>query len=175
MPKTQPVGKAQQIILEALGRNAESFQEAEKIFKDLRIIVTPVRQGHDSVPHVSLHHLQGVTVDNLNEMREVNTPYSPELVRIVQWMRGTDQQIILNPDTVPGIVTQAQEDAKKYGYRHLSPGSLTAEELFQSGKHWQSIFTEERTSYTVSEQALYKKAWARQYCQEYDNYWAGGD
>src|SRR2546430_528825 len=94
MPKPYPVGKAQQIILDALGRDVESFQEAEKIFADLRIIVTPVRQGHDSVPHVSLNHLQGVTVDNLNEMREINEPYSSELVKIVQIIHSDTLQMI---------------------------------------------------------------------------------
>ncbi|OLB44108.1 MAG: hypothetical protein AUG51_22200 [Acidobacteria bacterium 13_1_20CM_3_53_8] len=175
MPKPYPVGKAQQIILDALGRDVESFQEAEKIFADLRIIVTPVRQGHDSVPHVSLNHLQGVTVDNLNEMREINEPYSSELVKIVQWMDTVDQQIILHPEIIPEVVIHAQKDAKGYGYHHLQPGSLTAEELFEKAQHWLRIFSEERTSYSPGEKALYRKEWSRQYCREFEDYWSGGD
>lgn len=54
MTREYPVGKAQEIILNALGLEADSFQEAEQIFNNHGIIVVATRQGRRSVPEVYL-------------------------------------------------------------------------------------------------------------------------
>lgn len=51
--KTSP-GKAQQIILDALGIQAQSFGHANGIFNALGIAVTPKRVGRRSVPEVTV-------------------------------------------------------------------------------------------------------------------------
>lgn len=48
-----PPGKAQQIILDALGVKAESFGHANGIFNALGISVNPKRVGRKSVPEVT--------------------------------------------------------------------------------------------------------------------------
>lgn len=49
-----PVGKAQQIILDALGMTASGATSANELFEELGIIVRPVRKGRQSVPEVTL-------------------------------------------------------------------------------------------------------------------------
>jgi len=49
-----PVGKAQQMVLDALGLTAKDFSEASKIFEDLGISVGSKRQGRSSVPVVTV-------------------------------------------------------------------------------------------------------------------------
>lgn len=52
MAKHYPVGKAQQTILDALDLEAETFIEAEAVFKEHGLSVVPVRRGRRSVPEV---------------------------------------------------------------------------------------------------------------------------
>lgn len=49
-----PVGKAQQVILDALGERASTFQQAEAVFSRLGIVVAARRDGRRSVPVVKL-------------------------------------------------------------------------------------------------------------------------
>ena len=53
MAKDYPVGKAQQMVLDALGIKASGYSEAERIFSDLGIKVTSKRVGRSSVPVVT--------------------------------------------------------------------------------------------------------------------------
>ena len=47
-----PVGKAQQMVLDALGLKAGDFSEANQVFESLGITVTSKREGRSSVPVV---------------------------------------------------------------------------------------------------------------------------
>ena len=76
MNKEFPVGKAQQMVLDAIGMTAENAREAEKIFEDLNIVVLPVRQGKTSVPHV------GLTTRNMTG----DDSYSRKIDALKQWM-----------------------------------------------------------------------------------------
>ena len=49
-----PVGKAQQMVLDALGLTARDFSEANDIFKKLGIVVGSKRQGRSTVPVVTV-------------------------------------------------------------------------------------------------------------------------
>ena len=54
MARNYPVGKVQQMVLDALNITAKDFSEAERIFKDLGIAVGSKRQGRSSVPVVTV-------------------------------------------------------------------------------------------------------------------------
>lgn len=49
-----PVGKAQQIVLNALGLKASGATSANALFEELGLAVRPVRQGRASVPEITL-------------------------------------------------------------------------------------------------------------------------
>lgn len=49
-----PVGKAQQIVLDALGMRAAGATSANELFETLGLRVFPVRQGRSSVPQIHL-------------------------------------------------------------------------------------------------------------------------
>ena len=54
-----PVGKAQRMVLEALGLNADSYSEAEELFVQRGLIVKAIRQGRKSVPAITLMDTEG--------------------------------------------------------------------------------------------------------------------
>ena len=49
-----PVGKAQQVVLDALGMEANGASSANALFERLGLVVRPVRQGRTSVPEITL-------------------------------------------------------------------------------------------------------------------------
>lgn len=49
-----PVGKAQQIVLDSLNITATGYSDAERIFKNLGLIVTSKREGRRSVPSITV-------------------------------------------------------------------------------------------------------------------------
>lgn len=49
-----PVGKAQQVVLDALGLTAAGMTSANALFESLGLIVRPVRQGRASVPQITI-------------------------------------------------------------------------------------------------------------------------
>lgn len=49
-----PVGKAQQIVLDALGLEAAGATSANELFESLGLVVRPVRQGRTSVPEIMI-------------------------------------------------------------------------------------------------------------------------
>lgn len=49
-----PVGKAQQIVLNALGLRASGATSADALFEELGLVVRPVRRGRASVPEITL-------------------------------------------------------------------------------------------------------------------------
>ena len=54
-----PIGKAQRMVLEALGLNADGFSEAKAMLRDRGLIVTSKRQGRKSVPSIKLMDTEG--------------------------------------------------------------------------------------------------------------------
>lgn len=49
-----PVGKAQQVVLDALGLKATGMTGANELFESLGLVVRPVRQGRASVPQITI-------------------------------------------------------------------------------------------------------------------------
>lgn len=49
-----PVGKAQRVVLDALGLNARGAKSADELFESLGLIVRPVRRGRASVPAITI-------------------------------------------------------------------------------------------------------------------------
>lgn len=54
-----PVGKAQQMVLDALGLTATGFGDAERIFNEIGIAVASKREGRTSVPVVTNRQIAG--------------------------------------------------------------------------------------------------------------------
>jgi hypothetical protein len=87
MAKDYPVGKAQQMVLDALNIKAASFQEAEKAFNEIGITVTAVRQGRTSVPQVSRKETSGGGWNAGGDGESYEIDYkSADLNKVAQWM-----------------------------------------------------------------------------------------
>lgn len=85
--RQHPVGKAQKVILDALALEADSFQEADKIFADYGLAVSPVRQGRRSVPAVHLLSTVGGGLNDFGEGEEYDIQYKDiDLKPIAEWM-----------------------------------------------------------------------------------------
>lgn len=54
MARNYPVGKAQQMVLDALNITARDFSEAKQIFENLGIVVASKREGRSSVPVITI-------------------------------------------------------------------------------------------------------------------------
>lgn len=54
MKKQYPVGKAQQMVLDALGITATDFSDAEAKFAELGIVVSSKREGRTSIPQITI-------------------------------------------------------------------------------------------------------------------------
>jgi len=52
--KDYPVGKAQQMVLDALNVTATGHGDAKKIFEDLGLVVSSKREGRKSVPSITV-------------------------------------------------------------------------------------------------------------------------
>ena len=59
MARDYPVGKAQQMVLDALGITASGFGEAQDAFDKLGIVVNSQRQGRKSVPAITVKSRHG--------------------------------------------------------------------------------------------------------------------
>lgn len=57
--RTTPVGVAQGKVLNAIGKAAADWQEAEQIFSDLGITVSAKRVGRSSEPVVEFYGIRG--------------------------------------------------------------------------------------------------------------------
>ncbi len=80
-------GKAQQIILDALGIEAENYAHAEEIFKALGIGVVAVRAGRRSVPRVGLLNRAGGATNKFGEGEEWEAIEPPcDLSAIAEWI-----------------------------------------------------------------------------------------
>lgn len=85
--KTAP-GKAQQVILDALEIEAESFGHANAIFEAIGIQVSPVRQGRRSVPEVSIHRESGSqrNLDGDFDTWDYSNADGLDLSALAEWM-----------------------------------------------------------------------------------------
>ena len=54
-----PVGKAQQMVLDALGLTADGSGDANRIFESLGLIVASKREGRKSVPSITVLDREG--------------------------------------------------------------------------------------------------------------------
>jgi hypothetical protein len=79
-------GKAQQIILDALGIEAECHAHANQIFKALGITVIAVRQGRRSIPIVHMASLEGGGLNREGEGEYWNLTPDVDLSAIKEWM-----------------------------------------------------------------------------------------
>ncbi len=87
MAHEYPVGKAQAMVLAALGKTAGSFQEAEQTFERLGIVVTSKRAGRSVVPVVSLREREGGGRNAWGEGESWTISYEPcDLTPLAQWM-----------------------------------------------------------------------------------------
>lgn len=85
--RTHQVGKAQKIILDALGLEADSFQEADKIFAKHGLVVIPVRQGRKSVPSVKQLPATAGGFNIHGEGEAWTNEYEPlDLSKISEWL-----------------------------------------------------------------------------------------
>ena len=106
--KAYEVGKAQKMVLDALNKKAESFQDAERIFEELNIVVIPVRVGRTSVPHVSLSTRRMAAGDS----------YSSSLAVLAQWMDESDAAMVTPKavETVDEVAETSTGGAKQQVY-----------------------------------------------------------
>ena len=82
-----PIGKAQRMVIEALGLNAETFAEAEEMFANRGLIVKAVRQGRRSVPSITLMDTDGGAMNSDGEGESWDIEYEDyDKEAITQWL-----------------------------------------------------------------------------------------
>ena len=87
MAKDYPVGKAQKMVLDALGLTASGFSDAERIFDEIGIAVVAVRQGRTSVPQVHRKENTGGGWNAGGDGESFEISYKDaDLSKISQWM-----------------------------------------------------------------------------------------
>jgi len=88
MQHSYPVGRAQGMVLMALGRNdIDTFQEAEAFFAQIGITVTPVRQGRTSIPSITRKASTGGGFNAYGEGETYEIEYEKiDFSKIEQWM-----------------------------------------------------------------------------------------
>lgn len=88
MSHMYPVGRAQSIVLDALGRNdIETYQDAEAFFQRIGITVIPVRQGRSTVPSIKRCASVGGGFNDWGEGETYEIGYEKiDFSKIEQWM-----------------------------------------------------------------------------------------
>lgn len=87
MAKDYPVGKAQKMVLDALGLSADGFTEANQLFSDHGLVVSSKREGKISVPQVHLKETNGGAFNADGEGESWTVSYkNVDLSKIAQWM-----------------------------------------------------------------------------------------
>lgn len=84
--RNYPVGKAQEVILEALGLQATTFQEAKEIFEQMGIVVSSRREGRRSVPVVTVKDRFGGAMTAGGDGVEYRRYENIDLTPIQQWI-----------------------------------------------------------------------------------------
>ena len=87
MADSYPVGKAQQMVLDALGLKASSFQEANAVFESIGIVVASKREGRSSVPQITVNGSVGGDFNAWGEGEtwEIET-VKVDLSNVSQWI-----------------------------------------------------------------------------------------
>ena len=85
MAKQTPVGKAQQMVLDALNLKAESWNEACAIFSRIGIVVGAKRVGRTSVPVITVDRYGG-GFNAYGEGESWTKGDNTDLTPIKQWM-----------------------------------------------------------------------------------------
>lgn len=87
MSKDYPVGKAQQMVLDALGLAADGFSEADQLFAEHGLVVSSKREGRASVPVVRLMETAGGGWNVGGDGESYSISYKNiDLSKIAQWM-----------------------------------------------------------------------------------------
>ncbi len=87
MSKRQyPVGKAQQMVLDALGLTATGNGHAQEIFKSLGLVVSSKRIGRKSVPSISLIDANVGGMHNGDGWSDTVEFESVDLDKVSQWI-----------------------------------------------------------------------------------------
>jgi len=81
-----PVGKAQSMVLKALGKSAATFVEAERIFEELGLVVTSKRQGRETVPVVTVKDRLGGGMTEYGEGETYEAYPEFDTTPIAQWI-----------------------------------------------------------------------------------------
>ncbi len=82
-----PVGKAQKMVLDALGVSIDTYDGAEAFFERIGIIVTPVRQGRKSIPSIKMRETVGGGFNAYGEGETYEIDYQHvDLTPLQQWM-----------------------------------------------------------------------------------------
>ena len=81
-----PVGKAQQMILDALELTAAGATDAEKIFERLGLVVTSKRQGRKSVPSITRRETETGGMHNGDGWSQTIEFDAVDFDAIAQWM-----------------------------------------------------------------------------------------
>lgn len=85
-----PVGKAQQIVLDALGLKAVGATSANELFESLGLVVRPVRQGRTSVPEITIkgRYAGGFTAEgDGDEWRAYGDLTAGQMQAIAPWVK----------------------------------------------------------------------------------------
>jgi hypothetical protein len=82
-----PVGKAQQMVLDALGLHASDFSEAEQVFESIGISVSSKRVGRSSIPVVSMKETTGGGWNAGGDGESYEISYKEaDLSKLSEWM-----------------------------------------------------------------------------------------
>lgn len=83
-----PVGKAQQMVLDALNITATGHGDADRIFRDLGLAVSSKRQGRKSVPVITVKDRFGGGFNASGEGVEFRQYPNADFSSISKWVEG---------------------------------------------------------------------------------------
>ena len=86
MARSYPIGRAQQMVLDALKLTAKDFSEANRIFESIGIMVSSKRQGRSSVPVITVKDRFGGAFNAAGEGVEFRKYADVDLSAVEQWI-----------------------------------------------------------------------------------------
>lgn len=84
--RAYPVGKTQQLVLDALNLTAANFTEAKKIFEDLGLVVASKREGRKTIPVITVLDRQGGAFNAGGDGEEFTLYQDIDTTAIEQWI-----------------------------------------------------------------------------------------
>ena len=84
--KQYPVGKAQQMVLDALELTATGNVDAERIFEQLGLVVASKREGRKSVPSITKREIERGGFHNGDGWSQEIEFDAVDFSKIAQWM-----------------------------------------------------------------------------------------